>query len=189
MTGLVTGIKNVKTLPPGVAVLSTILLLVPVIGMSQDQITREGVIDLDRIVRAYFRESEALRNYENRRSDAIAQRDGIEDEIRRLEEALVNARQAEDQLLELWVDQRLFDVREHLLQFVSVKNEQFRREYDGLKTSDPFLEDLYEAIKYIAETNGFSLIRRITEDVLYWEQDIDLTDEVIAELDRRAARR
>ena len=170
-------------------VLAAALLLVPMFGAAQDQVTREGVVDLDMIVRAYFRQSEALRTYEVRRAEAITERDRIEDEIRSLEESLIDARQAEDQRLQLWIEQRLFNTREHLLQFVSVKNNQLKRDYDGLKTSDQFLGDLYASIKYVAETNGFSLIRRITEDVLYWDQEIDLTDEVLAELDRRSARR
>ena len=177
-----------KRLPLAVTGLAAALLVIPVGGIAQVQVTRTGVVDLDKIVRAYFRESEALRTYEARREEAIAERDRIEGEIRTLEQALIDARQTEDRRVQLRIEQQLFDTREHLLQFVRVKNDQLQREYEGLKTSDRFVGDLAEAFRYVAETLGFALIRG-NDDVYYWDPDIDLTDEVIAELARRAARR
>jgi outer membrane protein len=80
-------------------------------------------------------------------------------------------------------------MRQHLSQFVRVMNDQLQREYDDLKTSDRFIGALNDALEYVAETQGFALIIRRNADLLYWDPDIDLTDEVIAELDRQAARR
>lgn len=170
------------------ALLAAALLAAPVNGNAQEQITRIGVVDLDAVVRAYFRESESFRAYEARREQIDGEREGIEAEIRNLEQALLEARQAEDRGLELLLDQQLFDRRQHLLQFVRVMNDQLRREYEGLKTSDRFTAELAEALAYVAETLGFSLIRS-TQNLFYWHTDIDLTDEVIADLARRAARR
>jgi outer membrane protein len=89
----------------------------------------------------------------------------------------------------LQLEQRIFAMRQHLSQFVRVMNDQLQREYDDLKTSDRFIGALNDALEYVAETQGFALIIRRNADLLYWDPDIDLTDEVIAELDRQAARR
>lgn len=164
------------------------LLAAPVNGTAQAQLTRIGVVDLDAVVRAYFRESEAFRAYEARREDVESERRVIEEEIRTLEQALLDARQAEDRDLALLLDQQLFDRRQHLLQYVRVMNDQLRREYDGLAMSDRFTGELAEALAHVAETLGYSLIRS-TQDLFYWHTDVDLTDEVIADLARRAARR
>lgn len=175
-------------LPLSVTALVTALLAAPVNGIAQEQITRIGVVDLDAVVRAYFRESEAFRAYEARREEIDAERGAIEAEIRNLEQALLDARQAEDLSLELLLEQQLFDRREHLLQYVRVMNDQLRREYNGLATSDRFTGELAAALAHVAETLGYSLIRS-TQGLFYWHTDVDLTDEVIADLARRAARR
>lgn len=181
-----------RRLPPAATVLAMALLamalLAPVNGSAQEQITRIGVVDLDAVVRAYFRESESFRAYEARREEIDGEREAIEGEIHNLEQARLEARQAGDRRLELLLDQQIFDQREHLLQFVRVMNDQLRREYEGLKTSDRFTAELAEALAFVAETLGFSLIRS-TQNLFYWDTDIDLTDEVIADLARRAARR
>lgn len=173
---------------PLAAALAAALLAAPVNGTAQAQLTRIGVVDLDAVVRAYFRESEAFRAYEARREDVESERRVIEEEIRTLEQALLDARQAEDRDLALLLDQQLFDRRQHLLQYVRVMNDQLRREYDGLAMSDRFTGELAEALAHVAETLGYSLIRS-TQDLFYWHTDVDLTDEVIADLARRAARR
>lgn len=172
-----------------VPALAAALLVVPVSGIAQEQLTRMGVVDLDFVARSRFLESEALRAYEARRAEVIAERDAIEEEIVNLEQALVEARQDQNRPLVLHLEQRIFDMRQHLSQFVRVMNDQLQREYDDLKTSDRFIGALNDALEYVAETQGFALIIRRNADLLYWDPDIDLTDEVIAELDRQAARR
>ena len=170
------------------AVLAVALLALPARTLAQDLIVRTGVVDLDAVVRAFYLESETYRAYQARRADAITERGEIEEEIRSLERALVEARRDDGRSLVLRLEQQLFDTRRHLAQFVSVMNDQLQRTYDELKTSDPFIAELNAAIDYVAEAGGYGLIRT-TDGLLYWDPDIDLTDEVIAELARRAARR
>ena len=165
------------------------LLLAPAAGIAQEEITRIAIVDVAEVARAYFGESQALRDHEARRLEVLAQRDAIEEEIRNLEQALLDARQAGDRVLTLRLDAELFDTREYLLAFVRVTNDQLARELDALKTSDAFISELWEAFKYLAESGGYSLLLSPSGDLLYWSPEIDETDEIIAELARRAARR
>ena len=147
-----------------------------------------GVVDLDRVVRAFYLESEAFRAYQARRAEVIAERDEIEDEIHLLELDLISARQDGNRSLALRLEQQVFDLKEHLSQYVRVMNDRLQRTYNELKTSDLFIGELAEALPYVAEELGYTAILN-TDDVLHWDTDVDLTDEVIAELVRRAARR
>ena len=146
-----------------------------------------GVVDLDRVVRAFYLESEAFRTYQARRAEVVAEREEIEDEIHLLELDLIRARQDGNRSLALRLEQQVFDMKEHLSQYVRVMNDRLQRTYDELKTSDLFIGELAEALPYVAEELGYTVILD-TDDVLHWDIDVDLTDEVIAELARRAAR-
>ena len=170
------------------AALAAAVLALPAPAIAQDLITRMGVVDLDRVVRAFYLESEAFRTYQARRAQVIAERERIEEDLHRLELRLVDARQGGDRSLALRLEQQVFDTKEHLSQYVRVMNDQLQRTYNELKTSDLFIGELAEALRYVAEALGYTVILD-TDDVLHWDTDVDLTDDVIAELARRAARR
>lgn len=170
------------------SVLAAGLLALPAPTPAQELITRTGVVDLDEVVRAFYLESEAFRAYQARRAEVISEREQIEEEIGSLERMLVEARRDDDRSVVLRIEQQLFDTRQHLSQFVRVMNDQLQRTYDSLKTSDLFIRELTAALEYVAEAGGYTLILEAS-DVLHWEPEIDVTDGVIAELARRAARR
>lgn len=175
---------------PSVLTVLAVLLLVSAAASGQEQIiTRIGIFDLDEVVHNHFRQSQALRSYQSRWQEVLAERDAIEEKIYTLEQTLIDARHVEDYGRALRLDAELFDLREYLLEYVRIKNEQLSRELDGLKTSDAFIRELTLAIEFVAEAGGYSLITRRTRDLLFWRPEIDVTDEVIAELSRRAARR
>lgn len=164
------------------------LLALPAPATAQELIARMGVVDLDRVVRAFYLESEAFRAYQARRAEVIAERDEIEEEIHILELDLIRARQDGNRSLALRLEQQVFDMKDHLSQYVRVMNDRLQRMYHDLTTSDLFIGELAEALPYVAEELGYAVIVK-TDDVLHWDTDVDLTDEVIAELARRAARR
>lgn len=164
------------------------LLALPAPAAAQELFTRMGVVDLDRVVRAFYLESEAYRSYQARRAEVIAEREEIEEDIHRLELDLIRARQDGNRSRALRLEQQVFDTKEYLSQFVRVMNDRLQRTYDELKTSDLFIGELAEALPHVAEALGYTVILD-TDDVLHWDTDVDLTDEVIAELARRAARR
>ncbi len=164
------------------------LLALSAPATAQELFTRMGVVDLDRVVRAFYLESEAFRTYQARRAEVVAEREEIADEIHLLELDLIRARQDGNRSLALRLEQQVFDMKEHLSQYVRVMNDRLQRTYNGLKTSDLFIGELAETLPYVAEELGYTVILD-TDDVLHWDTDVDLTDEVIAELARRAARR
>lgn len=180
--------KRRGQLPLAACALVAALLALPAPANAQELIARMGVVDLDRVVRAFYLESEAFRAYQARRAEVIAERDEIEDEIHILELDLIRARQDGNRSLALRLEQQVFDMKDHLSQYVRVMNDRLQRMYHDLTTSDLFIGELAEALPYVAEELGYAVILD-TDDVLHWDTDVDLTDEVIAELARRAARR
>lgn len=180
--------KRRGLLPVAACALVAALLALPAPATAQELITRMGVVDLDRVVRAFYLDSEAFRAYQARRAEVIAEREEIEEEIHVLELDLIRARQDGNRSLALRLEQQVFDMKDHLSQYVRVMNDRLQRMYHDLTTSDLFIGELAEALPHVAEELGYTVILD-TDDVLHWDTDVDLTDEVIAELARRAARR
>ncbi len=180
--------KRRGKLPAAACALVAALLALPAPATAQELITRMGVVDLDRVVRAFYLDSEAFRAYQARRAEVIAEREEIEEEIHILELDLLRARQDGNRSLALRLEQQVFDMKDHLSQYVRVMNDRLQRMYHDLTTSDLFIGELAETLPYVAEELGYTVILD-TDDVLHWDTDVDLTDEVIAELARRAARR
>lgn len=177
-------------LPSVLSAVVMTLLLAPAAGIAQEQlIARIGIVDLDQVARAHFGRSEALRTLEAWRQEILDQREMIEVQIHGLEQRLLDARQGGDRVLALRLDVELFDMRKYLLEFMRVKTDQLARELDHLKTSDAFIGELWEVLEYLAESRGYSLFLSPDGDLLYWAPEIDETEEIIAELARRAARR
>ena len=166
-------------------------LLLTAAGLTpaQQLITNVGLVDLQAVTTAYFRESTAVR-------DLYADRDRIQAERARLEARLIDLearklRAAQDGRNQeaLRIGDQIFTQRQHLRDFVSVMNRQLSQREALLAESDAFLGELADAIEYVAESRGLSLVLdKNNVTLLYFLPEIDITELVISELGRRAGR-
>ena len=71
-----------------------------------------------------------------------------------------------------------------------IKMDQIRKRSENLYKSDEFLDELLEAIEYVAESEGFSLILnssgQFSQFYFFYTKEVDVTETVIQELMRRA---
>ena len=166
-----------------------LLLLVGSSGLAAERITNVGLVDLRRVTTAYFRESAAVRELQAERDRMNAERARLEAEIFELERRKVQAEH--DGLLAraLQLDDDLHTRKQHLRDFVAVKNRQLAQQETRLAESDAFLGELAAAIQFVAESEGLSLVlNKNNPSLLFFVKEIDVTDLVIAELGRRARR-
>ena len=164
-----------------------LLLLVGGGGVAAERITNVGLVDLRRVTTAYFRESAAVRELQAERDRMNAERARLEAEIFELERRKVQAEH--DGLLArgLQLDDELRTRKQHLRDFVAVKNRQLAQQETRLAESDAFLGELAAAIQFVAESEGLSLVlNKNNPSLLFFVKEIDVTDLVIAELGRRA---
>ena len=156
-------------------------------ALTAERITNIGILDLKRVTTTYFRESKAVRELEQLRDQISAERRRLEAEIYDLQERKLEADTNDDAQQALLLDQQLFDRRQYLRDYVTVKNNQLAQLQARLAESDAFLDELVAAIAFVAETEGLSLVlNRDSALFLFFLPEIDITDLVIAELGRRA---
>ena len=172
------------------SVLSCGLLLTAAGALSAQQlITNVGLVDLQVVTTAYFRESTAVRDLYADRDRINAQRARLEVQIFELEARKLRAEQDGRNQEALRIADQLFAQKQHLRDFVSVMNRQLSQRQALLAESDAFLGELAAAIEFVAESRGLSLVLdKNNVTLLYFLPEIDITELVIAELGRRAGR-
>lgn len=156
---------------------------------AQQLITNVGLVDLQVVTTAYFRESTAVRDLYADRDRIAAERSRLEAQIVDLEARRLRARQDGRSAEAMRIGDQIFTQKQHLRDFVSVMNRQLSEREALLAESDEFLGELAAAIEYVAESRGLSLVLdKNNVTLLYYLPEIDITELVIAELGRRAGR-
>ena len=156
---------------------------------AQQLITNIGLVDLQVVTTAYFRESTAVRDLYADRDRIDAERARLEVQIFELEARKLRAEQDGRNQEALRIADQLFAQKQHLRDFVSVMNRQLSQRQALLAESDAFLGELAAAIEFVAESRGLSLVLdKNNVTLLYFLPEIDITELVIAELGRRAGR-
>ena len=156
---------------------------------AQQLITNVGLVDLQAVTTAYFRESTAVRDLYAERDRVRAERGRLEARIFELEARKLRAQQEGREQEALRIGEEAFTQKQHLRDFVSVMNRQLSHREALLTESDAFLGELADAIEYVAESRGLSLVLdKNNVTLLYFLPEIDITELVIAELGRRVGR-
>ncbi|MDE0025810.1 MAG: OmpH family outer membrane protein [Spirochaetaceae bacterium] len=156
---------------------------------AQQLITNVGLVDLQAVTTAYFRESTAVRDLYAERDRVQAERGRLEARILELEARRLRAQQEGREQEALRIGDQVFTQKQHLRDFVSVMNRQLSHREALLAESDEFLGELADAIEYVAESRGLSLVLdKNNVTLLYFLPEIEITEAVIAELGRRVGR-
>jgi outer membrane protein len=154
-----------------------------------DRITNVGLVDIRSVTTTYFRESVAVRELQAERDRINVDRARLEAEIFELEGRKVQAEREGLLQRALQLDEEVHARKQHLRDFVAVKNRQLAQQEVRLAESDAFLGELAAAIQFVAESEGLSLVlNKNNPSLLFFVQEIDVTDLVIAELGRRTSR-
>lgn len=167
-------------------------LLLTVLSAGADQITRVGVLDIDRVYAAYFRESRAVKELQQKQAEVLAEIGKIDEDILQLEAQKLEAEARGDRDQALRLDTDIFKKKQYRDDYRRIKMDQIRKLSEGLYKSDQFLDELLAAIQFVAESEGFSLIlnksAQFSQFFLFYTKEVDVTEKVIQELMRRSGR-
>jgi len=154
---------------------------------AQQQITRFAVVDLARVYAAFFLESRAMRDWEERFASFQTEIDRMSQEIRAMQSALQTARAGGDQLQVLRLQEDLRVRQEFLREFHAVNSADLEAQRRALAQSDEFLMDIYSEIRSAAETEGFAMVLDLnaTPGILWHTPTVDITERVIRNLHNR----
>ena len=153
---------------------------------AQMDITKIGVIDTSRVYTTYFRDSAAVRNYENMKLEFQAEVDKTTAELKELELKKTQFVKLGDELSALKLETEITKKTDYLIEYTRSKNAELDAMKNRLADSDDFYKSLYNIIERIAEAGGYSLILSLQQAnaILWYSQSVDVTDQVINSLIR-----
>lgn len=147
-----------------------------------EQLTTVGIVDINRVYNSFYRDSQSVRELERLRREFQAE---INEQVRELESLRDRRLQAQ----EIGDDRRVDDLTERieeLEQFLADLTRRRRAQLESRQNellSDSFLRDLQEAIQFVAESEGYTVVMRTDSAGLqWWSAEVDISDLVLERL-------
>jgi outer membrane protein len=152
------------------------------------QLTRFAVVDLPKVYTAFFRDSQAVRDFEARSARVQAEIDKITREIQDLKSRQLDASQRGDQNESLRLENQVYQRSEYLKDYYTTKTRELEDQKKKLMQSGSFLDQVYDEIRYIAESEGYSMVINLKENngILWYSSTVDITDKLIQNLLNKA---
>jgi len=167
-------------------VLIFILLNVSCILYSQ-QLTRFAVVDMPKVYTAFFRDSRAVRQFEEKSAKVQSDIDKVTKEIQELRSRHADALLRDDQTEVLRLETLITRRSEYLREFYQTKTAELENEKRRLMQSSSFLDQVYDEIRYIAESEGYTMVLNLKDmpGLLWYSSTVDITDKLIANLQKK----
>ena len=159
----------------------------PLVGQTQ-QVTKVGIIDFTKVLLTAYKDTKGYRDYDQARGDYNREISTRTKDITDLQNQKLDADKSGNKSLSLSLEKTISDRQKDLDTYKRVKGSILTQQLSALMTG-PVLQEIYDVVKYVAETGGYSLILRIDTDsrdlFLYRIPEIDITDDVIQEIMKR----
>jgi outer membrane protein len=154
------------------------------------QLTRFAVVDLSRVYMSFFRDSRAVREFEEQSALVQAELDRMSKEIQDLRSAKYTAEAQGDQTLIARIDNEIYQKSERLKEYYQLKTAELEDRRNKLAQSDTFMDEVYGEIRAIAESEGYSMVLNLKENtgILWYSPTVDITDRLIRSLLSKAGR-
>lgn len=149
--------------------------------------TRFGVVDTARVYSTYFRDSAAVRNYEQKKADFQKRINEKTEELKTLNQKLIDLKEKGDEAGALKVESEITKKADYLAEYANAKNTELESIKRRIEKSDSFYSSLYDVIGRIAESEGYSMILSLQQanSILWYSPSVDITDKVINGLSSR----
>lgn len=147
-----------------------------------EQLTTIGIVDITRVYNSFYRDSQAVRELERLRTEYQREIDGYVQDLETLRDRRFRAEQLNNTRL---VD----ELDDEILQMQTFLEDLTRRRRTQLETrqrellSDEFLQQLQEAIQFVAESEGYTIVLRTDSAGLqWWSSEVDISELVLERL-------
>ncbi|MEE1166421.1 MAG: OmpH family outer membrane protein [Treponema sp.] len=149
-----------------------------------EQITKFGVVDTARVYNSYFRESEAVREYDRKRSEFQSEIEKYTEELKNLKKKQVEYSKKGEESNALRTQSEITKKTDFLVEYTNAKNIELQSMQKSMKNNDAFYRKLYDTLSKIAETGGYSMILSLQQGngILWYSPSVDVTEQVIAAL-------
>ncbi|RKX91144.1 MAG: OmpH family outer membrane protein [Spirochaetes bacterium] len=148
-----------------------------------EKLTMIGIVDLTKIVSNYFKESASWREIDELTQKVEETTNTKLNEIKNLQEKKIDAQNKGDDTLALQLDNEIEKKKQYLQEYHKIMSDRITSKKENLLSSSGFSKEIIEAISYIAEDQGFSIVlRKKDPNILYYNYEVDITDKVIDRL-------
>jgi outer membrane protein len=168
----------------------TTLVLLTVFGTSftfaQQKITNFGIVDTAKVYEQFFRNSTAVRNYDLKKEEFQNEINKRTEELRSLKQKQIEYEQNDQKSLAETTAKEIERKTKLLKDYTSAKNIELTNLKNSLSANDTFYKKLSRVIKKVAENEGLSMVLSLQgeESILWYSPAVDITDKVIAELEK-----
>lgn len=165
----------------------SLLLLVSISGIHAQQITKFAVIDTSRIYTTFYRDSRSVRDYETKKTRYQAEIQRMADEIKNLRQQRVDAEASENLAKAKRLEQDIEKKTNFLVEYSKAKNAELDTMKKRLVSDDDFYSMLYEEIRLVAESDGYSMVLSLQDNtsIMWYSPTVDITDKVIRNMTSR----
>jgi outer membrane protein len=159
-------------------------------ALHAQQLTRFAVVDLPRVYTAFFRDSRAVREFEERSARVQNEIDRMTREIQDLKSRQADATLQGNQNEALRFENEIYRKSEFLKDYYKTKTAELEDQKRRLSQSGTFLDQVNDEIRYIAESEGYSMVLNLKENtaILWYSPTVDITDKLIQNLLEKARR-
>ena len=160
------------------------------VTVQAQQLTRFAVVDLPRVYTAFMAESRAVRDFEERSAKVQADIDRMTAEIQTLNVNKVNAQTQGNTEQALRYEAEAIRRSDILKEYYRTKTAELESIRKSLTQSGTFLDQVYDEIRFVAESEGYSMVLNIKENagILWYSPTVDITDKLIKSLMDKARR-
>ncbi len=162
-----------------------ILFLFLIVFVNAEQLTKIGVVDISKIYKSYYKESSSMRDIEKMQKELKTTLEKIQVEI---DDLLLKKAEADknDNRTDVLKYEDLIDKQiKYKKQYNKTMVKKIRAKESSLYKNSKTAVKIYKTIEYIAESEGYSLIFKKTDsDLIWYNQEVDITDKVLERLKR-----
>ncbi len=154
---------------------------------AQQHITNFGVVDTTKVYEQFFRNSSAVKSYEEKRAAFQEEISRRADEIRDLQTKL---QEAQDLGMDADVKKFQDSIKiksSSLKSYTQQKNTELNNIKNNLSNNNEFYKNLNRTIKKVAENEGLSMVINLQQSnaILWYSPAVDITDKVIESLEQQ----
>lgn len=161
----------------------TLILTLFALPVFSDTVTKVAVLDYSKILSAFYKDSQAVRELEEMKTQFQQEIERIQKEVSILEERKLNAENSGNNSKALELDNQIFEKKKFLRDYIRVKNSQLTELNKSLSQNNNLVQEIREEVEYIAESGGYSLvIKKSDPNLLWWSYEVDITDQVLQRL-------
>ena len=158
--------------------------VLPVVAAFSQTITKFAVVDTSRVFSTYYRDSAAVRNYEQKKADFQKVVQTRTEELKTLNQKMIDAKESGDEVTASKIEADIIKKADYLTEYTNTKNIELDSIKKKIEKSDDFYARLYDEIGKIAEREGYSMILSLQQanSILWYSPSVDITDKVIKNL-------